>query len=76
MKRPRSLVAAPLVLVLIVLLSGQGFKTPTTPDNTALAAQEATPEARISGALAVEPLSRTARFPVTRRFSWSRWPMD
>jgi glucose/arabinose dehydrogenase len=48
-KVARPLVAVPLVLVLMVLLGGQGFLTPTARDSGAFAAQEATPEARIAG---------------------------
>jgi glucose/arabinose dehydrogenase len=48
-KRARPLVAGPLVLILVVLLGGQGFMTPTAGDSSALAAQEATPEASIAG---------------------------
>src|SRR5688500_13498689 len=48
-KLARTLVAGPLVLVLVVLLGGQGFMTPTAQDRAAFAAQEATPEADIAG---------------------------
>ncbi|MBW3634004.1 MAG: hypothetical protein KY456_13355 [Chloroflexi bacterium] len=39
----RTLVAAPLVLVLIVLMGAQSFLAPAIQDNAAFAAQEATP---------------------------------
>jgi glucose/arabinose dehydrogenase len=48
-KLARPLVAGLLVLVLAVLLGGQGLLTPTAPDSVAFAAQEATPEAMMAG---------------------------
>jgi glucose/arabinose dehydrogenase len=48
-KLARTLVAGPLVLVLMVLLGGQGFMTPAAQDRAAFAAQDATPEAVIAG---------------------------
>ena len=45
MKLARTLVAGPLVLVLIVLLGGPAFMGSTVQDSAVFAAQEATPEA-------------------------------
>ena len=49
MKRARPLVAGLLVLVLLVLLGGQGFMAQPAHENVAFAAQGATPEVGIPG---------------------------